>query len=832
MPGDLELSLGPTQTEFVDSAAHIVQIIGPMGEGKCLKKGTKILMYDGALKNVEDIRAGDRVMGDDGTPRNVLNLGHGYGQLYRVVPIKGEPFATNGEHILCLKRTPTKKPDRLAGTVIHISVNDYLKTSQNFRNIHKLYRSAVDFPSRVTLLGPYFLGIWLGDGHSHLPAITTPDKEIIQFLQRYSKEIGVGLKKRPLKDNQADTYAFSDGNQGGITNPLTEDLRRYNLIKNKHIPIDFKANSRSFRLSLLAGLADSDGYVNRNSYQFIFKSKTLARDVLFLCRSLGFAAYMKKVRKKIKVIDFEGEYYQVGVSGDLSVVPALIPRKRCPKRKPFKDVLTTGIREIVHIGEGEYFGFVLDGNHRFLLGDFTVTHNTYAGAVGLAAHAQRCECDIRSALIRDTFQNIKTSTLPDLQEYFADGWMTLRDGGKQIVINSKPKVSLDLFGIDDERAISKLQGPQYALVWLEEPAPIYEKTNAGLPIGVFRMALARAARQRDTVPRVQISQNPSDDEHWTAELADEPHDYLTMQDPGTGEWVTITKDTFWIPRGENKYLSPIARAANMAAFKGDEAKYQRYVLGETATVSEGRPVIPGYSPQVHFSKKILPVFKGQLIAMWDSWTNASCILAQYTPQGQLVIHDVLHEPGKGPEEIMEEHLDILLNTPKYKNKATSWRIIGDRTMLNPNQSTSRRSTATIIGKKYDARFEGGPAHWHSMTQSISRCFKSLLNGGIPSIILSRSATKLNRSLRGGWHYKVDVNGNITGSLPVKNIHSHVGDAFANGICVLMPYKEQKTSDYKKLVEAQRKRARSYGGGNYSRRPAAGMNITTGFGVPG
>jgi hypothetical protein len=35
------------------------------------------------------------------------------------------------------------------------------------------------------------------------------------------------------------------------------------------------------------------------------------------------------------------------------------------------------VRIIVRpIGKGKYNGFIIDGNHRFLLGDFTVTHNS------------------------------------------------------------------------------------------------------------------------------------------------------------------------------------------------------------------------------------------------------------------------------------------------------------------------------------------------------------------------------------------------------------------------------------------------------------------------
>jgi len=52
-----------------------------------------------------------------------------------------------------------------------------------------------------------------------------------------------------------------------------------------------------------------------------------------------------------------------------------------------KNVLVTGIK-LESIGPGEYFGFEIDGNHRFLLGDFTVTHNTVC-ALALAARLGR-----------------------------------------------------------------------------------------------------------------------------------------------------------------------------------------------------------------------------------------------------------------------------------------------------------------------------------------------------------------------------------------------------------------------------------------------------------
>ena len=44
-------------------------------------------------------------------------------------------------------------------------------------------------------------------------------------------------------------------------------------------------------------------------------------------------------------------------------------------KKEIKDVLNTRIK-IEKLEVDDYYGFEIDGNRRFVLGDFTVTHNT------------------------------------------------------------------------------------------------------------------------------------------------------------------------------------------------------------------------------------------------------------------------------------------------------------------------------------------------------------------------------------------------------------------------------------------------------------------------
>lgn len=458
---------------------------------------------------------------------------------------------------------------------------------------------------------------------------------------------------------------------------------------------------------------------------------------------------------------------------------------------------------------------------------------THAGVAGCVVHAKRCGKPIRGALVRDTHQNIKISTLPDIKhDILGSQWCRSADSDKKLYILTTPGIELDLFGIDDEAAISKLQGPQYAIIWLEEPAPIIEKANAGLPRDVLNMAIARAARQAGTQMRVQITQNPADEEHWSSELADEPDGvYESAEDPATGKIEEITKRTFWIRPGENKYLNPKARAATKAAFRDDPGKLARYVEGQIATVNRGKKVTPAYSPALHYSKEILPAIDGELIFMWDGWHHPTCIITQFYPSGQLVIHNVVEDDNlTGVRELCKEKLDPVLNSPKFSLKRiTSIRVVGDESMATPDQSTRMRSAAkavvTYLSKKFKQRnleFEKGPKSWTIRRESTNRVFKTLIGEGIPQVVLSRSAVGLHRALRGGWHYKTDNSGKIMGDKPVKDRFSHPGDAFGHGMSILFPWEP----DVKRTPVNKRKStklARSYGQSGF-RRPAKAVGM--------
>ena len=355
-------------------AAHCRQnayIFGPAGCGKCHKIDTPILMFDGSIKKVQDVVFGDLLMGQDSTPRKVLSLARGQEEMFDVVPIKGDSWGANRSHVLSLVNTTTSK-------IVNISIDDYLKKSKDFKSNHKQYRSGVEFKEKKTNLDPYFIGLWMGDGSLDSASISTPDKEIHDYLFSISGLLGTETKLINQSDKEkCPRISLTNGNIGGKKNLVSEELKKCGLGVEKIIHDDYLINSRENRLKLLAGLIDTDGYNHKGCAEIISVSKKLADQYIFLARSLGFAAYVSEKTGTIKSTGFSGLYYRVMISGDLSVVPTLVERKKFNKREQKKSVLRTGF-ELKSTGVGDYYGFELDGDHLYLLGDFTVTHNTTA----------------------------------------------------------------------------------------------------------------------------------------------------------------------------------------------------------------------------------------------------------------------------------------------------------------------------------------------------------------------------------------------------------------------------------------------------------------------
>jgi len=238
-----------------------------VGVGKCHAYDTPILMHDGSIKPVQDIKIGDTLMGDDSTARTVMSLAQGEDVLYDIIQSNGMTYRVNSEHILVLK-------DKDEG-IHEIEVRHYLTLPDSLKKGLYGYSTFVEFPEVETEIDPF------------------------DAAEKFDENIP--------------------------------------------IPKEYLYNSVKKRMKYFFGLVNTFG--NLQDEVFIIYKKSA--DLTYLGRSLGF---------------------------NVKTIYAMTGSEEVPYTRFHKD--TTSHIMVNEVGRGQYYGFTLDGNHRYLLGDFTVTHNT------------------------------------------------------------------------------------------------------------------------------------------------------------------------------------------------------------------------------------------------------------------------------------------------------------------------------------------------------------------------------------------------------------------------------------------------------------------------
>lgn len=337
----------------------ITFIKAPRGTGKCLAPNQKVLMFDGSVKEARYVVEGDQLLGPDSTPRNVLSTVTGREEMFAVVPVKGEAWVCNKSHILALYNYEKG--------YTNISVEEFLKLPNNKKPRFVQYRAeTVEFEGSYLPYDPYFVGMYLGDGSKHSSCITLGDTKsnLVDYLYSYTATLGWTISVERMKG--CNGYHFVTDTRGKVS-PFRELKSKLFFEGVRCIPQEYKVADSEHRRRLLAGLLDTDGSISCGGFEITQKSKTLAEDICFVARSLGKAAYLKE-----KVVTGK-TYYRVNISGDFMDIPFL--RHKVQPRKQIKNVLRTGFT-LKSLGEGDYCGFELDGDKLFVLGDFTVTHNT------------------------------------------------------------------------------------------------------------------------------------------------------------------------------------------------------------------------------------------------------------------------------------------------------------------------------------------------------------------------------------------------------------------------------------------------------------------------
>ena len=248
-------------------------------------------------------------------------------------------------------------------------------------------------PAQVDYMA-WWLGVWVTDGCSDRASVSQgradpPDPhnhhEIFTELHRYTQLFnGQPVQQRFHQQSSAgwDTFFFDYG-AGSVADLV---LRAYGLLNNKHIPRALICDSLAVRRRLLAGIIDGDGYYTEgNTYELQARQHTVIAGYKELAATLGLRN--SSIQPHYCTNQQTGQVYtghRISISGDMwdAVQDCAATYKRCPQPGTAgyvdknKDTRCYDF-DITELDDGDYFGFSVHGgiNRRFLLKDYTVTHN-------------------------------------------------------------------------------------------------------------------------------------------------------------------------------------------------------------------------------------------------------------------------------------------------------------------------------------------------------------------------------------------------------------------------------------------------------------------------
>lgn len=332
--------------------------------------GTKILMYDGTIKNAEDVRVGDFVMGDDSCRRRVMRTTTGTDQMFTIMPTNGKSYTVASCHDLVFKKLNHGSIEWDNETEAYwvqwdnhgelmgksFGLVEYGTCTRAKKEAKKYLKRIV--PTLSEAIGPYSMTEIKANSFAQLPI---NDRQLYRGFH-----IGVNFEPEIICFDAYDIgyytgCLYTNNEEAGDF----DDKLRLFVNSRLGIPREYKINTYEVRMAYMSGFFDAACTRSGNMLQFCIDNPFVACDFIFMARSLGFST-------NSAVVKFEnGAYTQVSIYGsgisDLSYHNHRnwIPEEQCSEESSYTAV------NIIPVGEGTYYGLETDGNNRFLLADFT-----------------------------------------------------------------------------------------------------------------------------------------------------------------------------------------------------------------------------------------------------------------------------------------------------------------------------------------------------------------------------------------------------------------------------------------------------------------------------
>jgi hypothetical protein len=375
------------------------------------------------------------------------------------------------------------------------------------------------------------------------------------------------------------------------------------------------------------------------------------------------------------------------------------------------------------------------------------------------------------ALIRDTFENIVGTTQKTFFQWFPPGIYGEYNASKKVFTWASGVAQGDVtfMGMDDQQDASKLMSREFAGFGIDEPAPAVG--SAGVDEMIFDIALSRLRQPGMKWYCGKLAENNPDEAHWTYKR------FVADRDPDFEIWQPATPENLLhLPAG---YYSELRR---IWSHRPDLIR--RFVDGEFGFQSIGRAVTPQWNDKLHLALGLAPLPRQEVFMLWDFGLNPTCIMTQRSPLGHWLILDAMSAEESGVEELIDNWAAPLWND-RYKRLSCTIRHYGDPAGTTREQSSSMRSAVRSLKQKLPGPWRAGPVKPEERIEPLRAVLTRTVGGqGLVRVDRERAACVWH-ALRGGWHHHISRAGLVSG-VPVKDKHSHPGDAMGYGAALLFP----------------------------------------------
>ena len=391
----------------------------------------------------------------------------------------------------------------------------------------------------------------------------------------------------------------------------------------------------------------------------------------------------------------------------------------------------------------------------------------------------------RWAVIRNTFPELKSTTIKTWQQWFPDSIAPIKwdspISSRMLISDIGDGTSLDLevlfLALDSPQDTGKLRSLELTGGWINEASEV--------PKEVFDMLTQRVGRYP---PKMQagpvdacviLDTNPPDDDSWYYKFAEEetPEGWLFFRQPGA---LQIVNDVYEpnpdaenvgnIPNGYGYYFNQLGGKT--------EDWINVFLLGQYGTTMSGKPVYGEYRESTHTSKEPIKTIPGAPIYLgWDFGLTPACVIAQITAKGRI---NILRELIAGIDDVREmgiRQFAAEVVKPVLANDFPRHKIIS---ACDPAGNTrSQADEKTCIQELQEAGIYTEVAASNDFIQRREAVayFLTRMADGEAGFLIDPSCRYLRKGFNGGYRYeRVKTNAEMYRDRPVKDKFSHPHDA--------------------------------------------------------